>query len=230
MFEFLKNLIAPKKCYSCKKLWHFLCEDCAKKLHNYKSYCYICKKESPFFEIHKACKQEDFYLDKIIVFTHYKNSLIKKLIKDAKYYWKKDILSDFSLYLSDLLKKNIDENSDDYILISRPMFFLKKVFRWYNQADILAKHLSKKTSIVYYDDLIKKIKYTKSQSKLDRQNRQKNLENSFSINKKYENLIKWKKIIIVDDVVSTWSTLNEIAKILNLLNPKEIIWLTIASD
>ncbi len=228
--NFLKNLIAPKKCYSCQKLWHFLCPDCLKKLNNHNPYCYLCKKVSYQYQIHKTCKTQDFYLDKIIVLTHYKNKIIKKLIKDAKYHYKKDILEDFSNYLSELLLKNCDDKISDYILVSRPMYSLKKLFRWYNQADILANFISTKTNIIYYKNLILKIKYTKSQSRLSRQDRLKNLQNTFSINPKYLSIIEWKKLIIVDDVISTASTLNEIAKLLKNNKTRENIALVIASD
>ena len=228
--DFIKNVIAPKKCYSCQKLWHFLCPDCFLKLNNHKAYCYLCKRESYTYKIHESCKNDNFFIDKVMVLTHYKNNLIKKLIKDAKYHNRKDILDDFSFYLSELLLKNCDDNLEDYIIVSRPMFCLKKLFRWYNQADILAKFISTKIKIVYYNDLVLKIKYTKSQSRLSRQDRLKNLWNSFKINKKYLNIINWKKLIIVDDVISTWTTLNEISKILNNNKISKNIALTIASD
>lgn len=228
--NFIKNLIAPKKCYSCSKLWHFLCLDCLNKLDNHKAYCYLCKRGSYQYQIHETCKAEDFYLDKIIVLTHYKNKIIERLIKHSKYYGKKDILEDFAFYLSELLLKNCEEKLSDYIIISRPMYRFKKLFRWYNQADILANFISKNTGIVYHKDLILKIKYTKSQSRLSRQDRLKNLQNTFSINKKYLNIIEWKKVIIVDDVISTASTLNEIAKLLKNNKTRENIALVIASD
>ncbi len=230
IINFIKNLIAPKRCYSCSKLWHFLCPECLKKLDNHKPYCYLCKKPSFEYQIHKECKTNDFYLYKILVLTHYKNKIIERLIKHSKYYWKKDILEDFAVYLSELFLKNCDEKISDYIIVSRPMYRFKKLFRWYNQADILAKFISTKTNIVYYNNLVIKTKYTKSQSRLSRQDRLKNEINSFSINKKYIGIIKWKKVIIVDDVISSASTLNEIAKLLKNYKTSENIALVIASD
>ena len=71
---------------------------------------------------------------------------------------------------------------------------------------------------------------TKQQSKLDRKTRLDNLKNSFTFNEKYLNLVKDKKVIIVDDVVSTWATINEISSILKQKWVKKIIWLVVASD
>lgn len=229
--KFLKDLISPKKCYSCSKEWSFFCRDCLSKGKNHFPYCYICKKKSSSYLVHETCKKTNFYLDQVIVLSHYKNNTIKKLIKDAKYYWLKDVFEDFWDYLWDLLIKNISlENSDDYIIISSPMFFYKKLKRWYNQADLLSKNISKKVHIRFEKDLVIKKKNTKSQSKLKREERLKNLEWAFKINKKYTNNLYNKTIIIVDDVVSTWATLNEISKILKANKAKKVVWLVISSD
>ncbi|MDD4150989.1 MAG: ComF family protein [Candidatus Gracilibacteria bacterium] len=231
LIKFIKDIITPKKCYNCGQIGYFLCPQCLEKTKKHKSYCYLCKKESLNFKIHPTCHDDDFFLDNIIVLNHYSDKTIKKLIKNSKYYNKKDIIDDFSIYLGDLLLKNIEiEKTEDYLIIPRPMFFLKKIFRGYNQSEILAKNISKYTKINYENNLIKKIKYTKSQSKLHKSERLKNLEKSFSINKKVLEKINGKTIIIVDDVVSTGTTLNEIGKILKNNGIKKVIGLVIASD
>ena len=114
MFKFLKDLIAPKKCYSCNKEWHFLCEDCLSKMSNFESICYVCKGKSDNFEIHNKCLVNIYY-DKIIILSHYKNNIISKLIKDLKFYGKKDIAEEFWNYLSELFFENeIYKNTDNY--------------------------------------------------------------------------------------------------------------------
>ena len=132
MFKFLKDLIAPKKCYSCNKEWHFLCEKCLSKMSNFESICYICKWRSDNFNVHENCTNNVYY-EKIIILSHYKNKIISKLIKDLKFYNKKDIAEDLWNYLSELFFENeIYKNTDNYIIIFPPMWFLKKLKRWYN--------------------------------------------------------------------------------------------------
>lgn len=230
MFKFLKDLIAPKKCYSCNKQWHFLCEECLSKMSNFEPICYCCKGKSDYFDIHKNCKK-DVYYDKIIVLSHYKNKTISKLIKDLKFYCKKDISEDFWNYLSELFFENeIYKNTDNYILIFPPMSFIKKLKRWYNHSEIIAKVISKNTNIKIEKWYIKKVKTTRQQSTLKRQDRVINLNNSFKIaNKKIDNIDK-KIFIIVDDVISTGSTINELSKILKEKWVKKVIWLIVASD
>jgi len=88
ILKILKDILSPKKCHSCNSEWHFLCINCYKKLENYKSFCYVCKNKSNKFEIHQECKKWIFF-DNLIVLTHYRNHIIKKLIQDFKFYSKK---------------------------------------------------------------------------------------------------------------------------------------------
>ncbi len=230
MFKFIKDIICPKKCYSCNKEWRFLCEKCLSTMSNYESFCYVCKGRTDNFDIHKNCLIEVYY-DKIMVLTHYKEKNISKLIKDLKFYNKKDIAEDFWNYLSELFLENeIYKNTDNYILVFPPMWFFKKMKRGYNHSEIMAKVISKKINIKLEKSIIKKTKTTRQQAILSRQERLINLENSFKIaNKKIDNIDK-KIFIIVDDVISTWSTINEISKILKKKWAKKIIWLIVASD
>lgn len=230
LLKYIKDIISPKKCYSCKKEWHFLCKKCL-DLIDYKSpYCYICKKENKDYMVHNKCKN-DIYFDKIIVLSKYKNITIKKLIKDSKYYSKKDILEDFWTYLGKLLlSKQKIINKWDYLIIPVPMFYKRKISRWYNHSEILANYIWKETWITVNKKLIKKIKETRQQSKLSKKEREKNLEKSFKINKRIRDNIDKKNIIIVDDIISTWTTLNEVSKLLKNEWCLNIIGITIASN
>ncbi len=228
--KIFKDTISPKKCYSCNEEWHFLCQKCLSNINIFSPYCYICKEKNKNFIIHKKCLKYVNY-DKVIVLTHYKNYIISKLIKDFKFYWKKDILEDFWLYLSSILIENeYIINIKEYIIVNSPMYLFRKLIRWYNHSEILAKYVSEFTWIDYISNIIIKTRNTKQQSKLSRSERKENILDSFLINKKLENNIKWKNIILVDDVVSTWSTINEISKELKNNWAKMIIALVIASD
>lgn len=230
IYNFLKDILAPKKCYSCNIEWHFLCEKCLSNMSKIEPFCYSCKGKSDNFEIHTSCLW-DVYYDKIILLSHYKNKNISKLIKDFKFYWKKDIWEDFWNYLSsNFFENEIYKNTDNYIIIFPPMWFIKKLKRGYNHSEILAKIISSKTNIKLEKKLIKKSRQTRQQSKLSRKERLLNLEGSFKINiKKIDNLDK-KTVIIVDDVISTGSTINEISKVLKQNWVQKIIWLIVASD
>lgn len=230
IYNLFLDLIAPKKCYSCKKEWHFICQNCFDNEIDFNSVCYVCKWKTKNYEVHEICKSGIYY-DKVIILKHYKSKLISKLIKDAKFYNKKNLLEEISHYLYE--KFIINEKMirlEDYMIISTPSHFLRRLKRWYNTSDILCKHFLKLSFIDYKKDVIFKTKNTRQQSKLTRKNRLLNLQDCFKINKKYIDKIVDKNIIIIDDVISTWTTLNEISKILKQNKVKKIIWIIIASD
>lgn len=232
MFNFIKDLIAPKKCYSCNIEWHFLCNNCFQKIEKFSSICYICKKSSLNYKIHTNC-YNNIYYDRLIIMNHYSNNIIKKLIKETKFYYIRDILDDLAYYLWNLLLENIGDlnyTKNDYILISSPMYFFKKLKRWYNVSEILASNISKNIKIDYNKNIIKKVRNTWQQSLLSRELRIINLDKAFKINKRYIDKTDKKVFIIVDDVVSTWTTINEISKLLKEAWANYIIWLVIASD
>ena len=240
MLKFLKDLISPKKCYWCWNEWHFLCEDCfdeIEKHYYFDEMCYVCKWFSRNFEVHEKCKNSlggSIFYDKTIIMTHYKIKIIKKLIKDFKFHWRKDIGYDFWEYMSDKIIKNMkDELSkykkEDFLIVSPPMNFFRKLKRWYNHSEVLAKVIASNLDFKYEKNIILRNRQTRQQSKLNKQERLHNLDNAFKINKKKKDIIDKKIIIIIDDVISTWTTINELSKIIKQHNPLKIIIVTIAS-
>ena len=228
MFNFIKDIIAPKKCYSCQKEWHFLCPTCLSNMSNFEPVCYLCKKKSSNFYIHEKCREWVYY-DQMIVVTHYRNKNVSKLIKHAKFYGKKDVLFDVGYFLSEILQQNYSITQDSIILWV-PMTFLKKLSRGYNQSEIMAKYISQENNITYWKNILKKVKGTRQQSHLSRQEREDNLKNCFKINKNYIDIVDKKNIIIVDDVISTGTTLNEVSRVLKKNWANKVTWLCFASD
>ena len=230
LIKIFKDIFAPKKCYWCLDIGSFLCKSCLKSVKNYENVCHVCKQKTVNFDIHFYCENEFVYYKKMIVLFHYKDKIVKKLIKDAKFYHKKDIFEDLSILLWEKLFENILDNKSEILLIPTPMYFFKKIIRWYNQSEILVKNLSKHFSLDYDFNLIKKSKSTKAQSHLSKMQRLENLKNCYKLDKNLLKKYKNKTIVIVDDVVSTWTTINEISKLLKNAWIRNIYWLCLACD
>jgi ComF family protein len=129
-------------------------------------------------------------------------------------------------YMKDELKKY---KKEDFLIISPPMSFFRKLNRWYNHSEILWKNIANYFWFSYETKLILKAKHTRQQSKLNRQDRLLNLKKAFKIDENKVDIIDNKIIILIDDVISTWTTINEISKILRDYKPRKIIVVTIAS-
>lgn len=207
-FSYITVLFSNKRCCVCHETWHFFCPKCDKNIEKRKPFCFICKEKSTHFDICSTCLKHS-PLSQVIVLSKYNTWSMKKALHHAKYYKNFRIYEDIIDNNSDFFRQHIDENG---ILVPIPMHFLRSWRRWYNHSQKIAESLSKTLWMHCMNSLLKKSRYTKQQSKLNRQNRKENLKNSFKLKKC--NLNPKKTIYLVDDVVSTWSTLTEAAELL----------------
>ena len=125
-------------------------------------------------------------------------------------------------------KKNADEIWENSILIPVPLDKNKLRSRGYNQSEELAKELAKILKIPVISGCLIKIKSTKPQMELSKEEREKNLQNVFLIKNPAE--IRGKKIFLVDDVYTTGSTMAECAKILKSAGVKQVWGIAIARE
>ena len=104
--------------------------------------------------------------------------------------------------------------------------------RGYNQSKLIANELSKKLRIDLDLNSLLKVKDIIEQSKLDSRRREENIKNAYSLstNTTSKKTLENKKIILIDDVFTTGSTVEECAKTLKKANPKRVDVLTIAKD
>ena len=112
------------------------------------------------------------------------------------------------------------------ILVPIPLHYTRLLKRRYNQSALLAKELSKLTGVrVDYTSVVRH-KKTKPQVEFSGRARVKNVHNAFSI-KKIEK-IKGQRVLLLDDVMTTGSTLKECAKVLLKAGAKSVDTLTVA--
>lgn len=207
------NFLFPPQCFSCKECWEFFCQNCINKL----------KKR-------RNCEINSKYLDKIYAIYEYEtNNNLKKYIKDIKYksfYWK---ISSITKTLAETLEEKFP--NQDLILIPVPLHWIRKFKRWFNQSEIIAKNIlqNDKTKNVKMLKLLKRIRNTPHQASLDKKWRLINLKNAFEINK-IKNIDSKTPLILVDDITTTWETLENCAIELRKHYKNPIFWLVIASD
>lgn len=110
-----------------------------------------------------------------------------------------------------LLSDRIKEWNADYI-VPVPLHRLKKANRGYNQSYYVAKGIRTVHKIQIKSNLIKRARFTQTQTELHIDERKENVKNAFITRK--ENIIKGKKIILLDDVITTGATISECGRIL----------------
>lgn len=106
---------------------------------------------------------------------------------------------------------NISLKNQSYDLITCvPLHAMKEKERGYNQSGLLAQHLAPLLKIKFSADLVFRTKNTVSQTTLDREARLSNVQDAFQCKTK----LTGKKVLLVDDVITTGSTLNSCALVL----------------
>ena len=132
---------------------------------------------------------------------------VKTQIQNFKYYEKPELVQN----LSQLFCYELDANNIELpeLIIPVPLHAKRLRERGFNQSLLLAKALSKSLDIPTLNCLIKH-KTTQPQASLTLKKRAKNLKKSF----KLETQITAKSVAIIDDVITTGATINEMCNIL----------------
>lgn len=214
------------------------CNVCGKEIFEDKNFCSSCESKLPFIKENycnkcgrklivsspycSTCKDRLTSLDTCRSVFSYENE-IATLIKKAKFGGKKYILEIFAEYLA---KAIIDYHFEVDALVFVPMTKRAKRKRGYNQSEIMARLVGEKLKLPVLD-CVEKVKETKRQASLDREQRLKNLENAFKIKIKAD--VEGKDLLIIDDVTTTGSTAEALAKKLKSAAAMTVNLLTVAS-
>lgn len=168
----------------------------------------------------KFCENKNFYFDRAISCIEYCDKS-KVLVLSLKYYGN----TYMSRYIAQVMRDKLEfeQLSADYI-IPVPLHKKRMRTRGFNQAEKIASYLSDYTKIPIID-CIKRNRNTKRLYALNKFQREKELKNAFEVKDGSEEIIG-KKIILVDDIFTTGTTVNEISKKLKIYGVDEIIVLT----
>lgn len=223
-FKSLLDILYPKLCITCENQLQI----------NENQICTSCLLDLPYTDTHKVgiiALENKFVgrvdVAKIFSFVRFsKKSGVQKLLHALKYKANEKIGNDIGVYYGKLIKKEVEEYKLDYLL-PVPIHPKKLKIRGYNQAEVFSKGLSESLEIKTLTDVLLKTRETVSQTKENKQERFENIKGSFKIIE--AGILKGKNIAIVDDVLTTGATLEEIAQILKNVGVSKVVIITIAT-
>ncbi len=227
-FSAFTDLLFPKLCLYCRCRFHEpksqLCEDCKSRLSFLKDdICEICGTPKQGAEC-QSCQSYDYSFDKarsVFRFT----PVVQACIHRLKYHGTIGISTFLAAYAVDYLRSEKPFDKID-IIAPVPLHSTRQRERGFNQAEKLSRHIAAAMGYDHKPKLLFRKKFTQTQTKLSKAEREKNVAAAFGINPK--NNITDKSILIVDDVFTTGSTVNAISKLLKSNNVSQIYILTIA--
>jgi competence protein ComFC len=214
----IASLLYPPVCVICSasvRATEYLCDQCEAKV--VRIVAPFCRKCSEPFEgaitnefTCANCAHRTIHFDAAVA-AYRSRGIVREIIHDFKY--------GHQIYLRQPVARWLREALDDArlrgcrfdIIIPVPLHPTRQRERGFNQASLLAELLSAQVSIPSKPAL-ERIRYTTTQTALDRTERMENLHNAFRLRKNMD--VRGLRVLLIDDVLTTGSTLSECARIL----------------
>ena len=200
-------------CGSCEKKIAYVkepgCCKCGKTVRQEEEYCFDCK------------RHEHEYIKGAALFEY---NFIKASLYKFKYHGRKEYAAVYGRYMALRFKEQLDFWKPE-ALIPVPIHRKRKQKRGYNQAELVALELGKYLGIPVVSDLVIRAKNTSPMKELDGLQRQNNLKKAFLIGR---NDVKLSTVVIIDDIYTTGSTVDAVAKICKAAGVKNVYFLTVS--
>ncbi|MEW6556237.1 MAG: double zinc ribbon domain-containing protein [Elusimicrobiota bacterium] len=224
------NFFFPNTCIICGEDVEppdlSVCNRCLNKIEYIKPpYCLTCHQPLPDGGAHCwQCRKTKYHFEKIITVGKYTGILRELILKFKEAEFLKITLG--KLLLDTTLKK---VNTADIDLITAVPLSKKREFkRGYNQSQLLAEFLGKNLNKQVISNNLVRVKETRPQFELTREERLVNLKDAFSV--KEPSVFRGKNVAIVDDITTTCTTIEECSKVLRHAGAKKIYGLILARD
>lgn len=232
------DVFFPIQCLGCRQLQNskaddkHLCFECINKI-NFKieHECAFCSSRSQNGATCPFCRK-NHRLDYLWAAANYENQIIKKVIWAYKY----KFISDLKTPLGQLLVKFLKQKKLDRIIsgcrailkvIPIPLHPYRLNWRSYNQAELLAQEIAGEFDLEVDGRILIRTKNKKAQAEIEnKEERMANVGGIFSCSSPEK--IKNKIILLVDDIATTGSTLDEAARVLKENGAEKVIGLVVA--
>jgi len=213
--KFVLDLFFPIECLGCGAAGEWLCQRCHSKIK--------INLNGGFSQIGEIQN-----LNQLWVVADYHQPLLEKVLHSFKYRYLTNLGEELGELLVEFLNHELAKNQTlgFDLVIPVPLSKKRKLWRGFNQSEILAKKISQQFGWPLEVTALARRYNTRPQVGLKARERLINIRGIFSANK--NQLLKNKKILLVDDVITTGATMQECAKVLKQAGAKEVWGLVIA--
>lgn len=217
MLELILDLVFPPKCIFCNRILNYGASICI---------CENCSSNIPYFSDENLnLIKANNYFDDIICICEY-SGIIKEALIKYKFFNKPSFGRTFAQLIYKRIKEMTDWEDID-LIISVPLHRKKEQTRGYNQSYLISKQLGKLLGIEVKKNTLIRTRNTDSQSLLNRIERLRNVKDAFLVTD--ANAVKDKSILVVDDIFTTGTTLNECCRVLKDAGARRITAAVVAT-
>ncbi len=218
----LLDLLFPIQCVGCGRPEKHLCEQCAESLSRsaITPSCVICSLRNFSGNVCASC-QKYTHIKKWLWCFNYKNPIIRGLLHRYKY----DRIQDLGTVLSKLAHTILNEQEirlpKNIVVVPIPLSAAKERERGFNQAMPIARAITEIFQLTIAEDALVRRVHNLPQAQIaDFRERQKNVQGIFGV--KNRGAIWKKTILLIDDVTTSRSTLEEAACVLRTAGAKSV--------
>ncbi len=200
--QFIFDTIFPIECLGCRTEGKWLCDECLIKIRP---------------DVHSL---SGVSLDRILTFYSYDSEVLKKAIHLLKYKFIEDLVEPLGKLFVIELNKIRKQFGREVVLVPVPLHKKRFLERGFNQAELLALKLKDKFGWQIATRVLKRTRFTLPQVDLKEEERMQNVYGAFTLLDASK--VKNKKIVLIDDVLTTGATMEECARILKMNGAKEV--------
>ena len=218
LFRAAVSLFYPPICEDCGasvESRQYLCPECqARAPRIIPPFCEKCAEPFPGaitgpFDCGN-CTNQTLHFDAAIA-GYRARGVVRRLIHEFKYHQRIYLRHVIGDWLAAVLNDpRIDPSGFD-VIIPVPLHPAKQRERGFNQAELLARSLSARTGLPV-DLALERVRFTNTQTAFDRAERMENLHNAFRLRRRRD--VQGLRVLLVDDVLTTGSTLSECARVM----------------
>ena len=228
LFKSLINIIMPPLCGICREFIHAeggLCASCMENVsYIMENDCQICG--YPFDVpvgnnmVCGACLQNKPHFQRAYACICYAGTL-KNLILRFKHADGTYLAPIITKMMTSMIRRRFIEAD---MIIPVPLSYKKHFKRHYNQSALIARLIAKDINVPFYSHILKRIK-DNTQKDASKIMRMQAVKNSFIC---HPQAVQGKKVILIDDVMTTGATVNECSRMLIKAGAKSVIVVTFA--
>jgi ComF family protein len=207
-FNSITDFFLPRFCPSCKSrltdIEKVICSTCLFKIKR-------ASNDRLHQEYGRKFARDKIISDFISLFIFEKDKELQAITHQLKYNGK----FQSGVFLGKLLASELADKINGWkadLIIPVPLHSLKKAERGFNQSFYIAKGINSILNIPITDNVIKRNRYTESQTTMNLLERKENIRNAFTLRRGKN--VEEKNIILLDDVVTTGATISECGRIL----------------
>lgn len=204
LYSLLMELLFPEKCVLCQRVLD----------KGETDLCRPCRLDAPTFSHRKTVPQ---FLDSFVAVWYYEGTVRSSLLR-FKFGGRRTYADSYGRLLAMRLSQEYPDGWD--ILTWVPVSFRRKLTRSYDQVELIARAVGRELGVVPVP-LLKKVRHNRPQSGLsDASQRKANVLGAYRV--RDPRLVAGKRIVLLDDILTTGSTASECARVLKTAGAKEV--------